>query len=222
MSETTLINQRLFPTKIYISLDQSILVNNRKVTIGDIASIFCTDLDIKNTVSKIEITTLTNTKQDQVVISAMKLIELISMAYKDIIIENIGETETIVYYKNTSITKKYEEKFKALLLMILAFFGTSYSIMAYNCDVGTDELLEKLYTLFTGKTEISSTGLLIAALGYSIGLCIGLIIFFNHGINTKNEDDPTPLQVQMRMYEQDVNSCIITDSSRKNKTIDVD
>ncbi len=207
--------------KIYISLEQSILVPHRKITIGDIATIFCIDNDIKYEVSKMEITVLSDTNQDQVVISVMKLIELISTTYKDIQIESIGEPETIVYYKNLSSLKKGEGKLKSLLLMLLAFFGTAYSIMAYNCDVDADQLLEKLYTLFTGKTDINSIGLLIGTLGYSIGLCAGMIIFFNHGINKKKTDDPSPLQVQMRMYENDVNQCIIIDSSRKKETIDV-
>ena len=57
---------------------------------------------------------------------------------------------------------------------------------------------------------------------YSIGLCVGMITFFNHGINQKDTDDPTPLQVQMRLYEQNVNQSIILDSERNNKTIDAD
>ena len=49
-----------------------------------------------------------------------------------------------------------------------------------------------------------------------------MIIFFNHGINNKDTDDPTPLQVQMRLYEQNVNQAIIIDSDRNRETIDVD
>ena len=49
-----------------------------------------------------------------------------------------------------------------------------------------------------------------------------MITFFNHGINHKNTDDPTPLQVQMRLYEQNVNQSIIIDSGRNKDTLDVD
>ena len=48
-----------------------------------------------------------------------------------------------------------------------------------------------------------------------------MIVFFNHGINHKKTDDPTPLQVQMRLYEEDVNKTIIMNSSRNGNTIDV-
>ena len=95
--------------------------------------------------------------------------------------------------------------------------------MSYNGDVGSKELLEKLYTLFTGNpSKENPKGLSLGIIMYSVGLCIGMIIFFNRGINKKNADDPTPLQVQMRLYEQDVNQSIIIDSGRNKETIDVD
>jgi stage V sporulation protein AA len=101
---------------------------------------------------------------------------------------------------------------------MIAFLGAAYSIMSYNTDVGATQLLNQLHQLYTGSAP---TGPTIGMLAYSIGLCIGIIIFFNHGIMNKLSDDPTPLQVQMRLYEQNVNKTVITDSERHNETIDV-
>ena len=207
---------------LYLSLEQSTLVTSRKVNIGDIAKLFCTDLDITNGVSKINVFTLPNKENCQQVVTAMKLIELINTTYKDIQIEIVGDTETIIYYKNPVSTRKNTEKLKALVLMIFAFFGTGYSIMSYNGDVGTRNLIENLYSLFTGSDSSGNTkGLSLGIVMYSVGLCIGMITFFNHGINHNYEDDPTPLQVQMRLYEQNVNQSIIIDSGRNKDTIDV-
>lgn len=210
-------------TTIYIALEQSTMVNSRKVHIGDISTIFCVDKDISFRVSNTEILVFSNTEQDQIVITIMKLIELINTQFKNISIESIGTPETIVYYRNLKPMSRLSGRIKSIILMIIAFLGTAYSIMSYNGDVGADELLDNLYELFTGvSAQTASTGPALGIISYSLGLCIGMIIFFNHGINTKNTDDPTPLQVQMRLYEQDINTCIIVDSSRKNKTIDVD
>jgi stage V sporulation protein AA len=157
------------------------------------------------------------------VISAMKLIELINVTYKEVTVVNIGTPETIVYYKNTPPSKKYTQLIKAVFLMILTFFGTAYTIMSYNGDVGSDTLLQRIYMLFTGiEVDTSSAALLPGIIGYSLGLGIGMIIFFNHGLNKNSANDPTPLQVQMRLYEKEVNESIITDSTRKGTIIDVD
>ncbi|MDE5873642.1 MAG: stage V sporulation protein AA, partial [Lachnospiraceae bacterium] len=165
--------------------------------------------------------TVTITEQDQVVITAMKIVELISLQYKDLGIVSIGCPETIVYYRNLKPVSKFKGMLKSALMILLAFFGTSYSIMSYNGDVDAVKLLNDLYILFTGDRNGSTVGQILGIVAYSLGLCAGMIIFFNHGINKKSTDDPTPLQVQMRLYEQDVNTCIIVDSSRDNKTLDV-
>ena len=162
-------------------------------------------------------------EQSQIVITAMKLISLISGEFENIHVESIGSPETIVYYKNLKAGTKAKGKLKALFLILIAFLGTAYSIMSYNGDVGTADLLSNIYNIFTGKEgDIGDIGYAAGVFAYSIGLTLGMIIFFNHGINKCNTDDPTPLQVQMRLYEQDVNNCIILDSNREKKTIDAD
>ena len=211
------------PLTLYIALEQSTLVASRKVHIGDISTIFCTNQDISHQVKNIEILVFPNTEQDQTVITVLKLIELINTTYKNLSVESIGNPETIVYYRNLTSSHRLSGKIKAFLLMVLAFFGTSYSIMSYNGDVGAIDLLSNLYEMFTGQTAVQGqTGPVLGIIAYSIGLFMGMIIFFNHGINKKNTDDPTPLQVQMRLYEEDVNKAIILNSERNNRSIDVD
>jgi stage V sporulation protein AA len=208
---------------VYIALDQSILVPNKGVHIEDIATVFCTNKDIAEGVKKLKLLQFTNTDMEYAVISAMKLIEQININFKEVTVVNIGTPETIVYYKNTPPSKKYIQVIKAVFLMLLTFFGTAYTIMSYNGDVGADSLLQRVYMLFTGQdVDVTSSALLPGIIGYSLGLGIGMIIFFNHGINKNSVNDPTPLQVQMRLYEKEVNESIITDSTRKGTIIDVD
>lgn len=208
---------------IYIALEKSVLVPNKQITLEDIASIFCTDPEIRHQVGLIKLHTFTNDENDYIVITVMKLIKEISLKFKDISVTSIGQPECIVYYRNTKENSRIKQIVKAIFLMILTFFGTAYSIMSYNGDVGTDLLLKRLYYLFTGiDVSVTSYMLLPGIIFYSLGLGLGMIIFFNHGLNHNSVLDPTPLQVQMRLYEEDVNQSIITDSSRKGKIIDVD
>lgn len=207
---------------LYIALEQSVLVNNPCITIGDISSIFCKDKNIDNRVRELQVTHLPGNEKSQIVITVMKLIEIINGEFENLDVEAIGNSETIVYYDSGRKNRTMMQKVKVGVLMLLAFFGTAFSIMSYNEDSGTLGLLEELYILFTGEaTEVLTPALAIGITSYCVGLAIGMIIFFNHGINKKFGDDPTPLQVQMRLYEQDVNKCIVIDSSRTKKTLDV-
>ena len=86
--------------------------------------------------------------------------------------------------------------------------------MTFNNDVDIPSLFEQLYTQVTGQPTTGNTTLEIS---YSIGIGLGVLFFFNHFGRIKLTDDPTPMQVQMRLYEDDVNTTIIEDNSRKRE-----
>lgn len=89
--------------------------------------------------------------------------------------------------------------------------------MAYNNDVGLERLFAKVYEWMTGM-EQQGPGIL--ELSYSIGLAAGIIVFFNHAARKRLSDDPTPFEVQMRMYERDVNDTFIIGAGRKQQEHD--
>ncbi len=64
-------------------------------------------------------------------------------------------------------------------------------------------------------------GYTILEFTYSIGLALGIIVFFNHIGGRRITKDPTPIEVEMRNYERDVNDALIETADREGKTIDV-
>ena len=79
-------------------------------------------------------------------------------------------------------------------------------------DVGG--LFSQIYTQVTGQTSGHFTVLEIT---YSIGIGLGVLFFFNHFGHMKITDDPTPMQIQMRLYEENVNKTLIKDIDRTSE-----
>ena len=52
---------------------------------------------------------------------------------------------------------------------------------------------------------------------YSIGIGVGVVLFFNHFGRRKLTQDPTPMEVEMRTYEDDVDTTIIEQADRSQK-----
>lgn len=50
---------------------------------------------------------------------------------------------------------------------------------------------------------------------------MGILVFFNHIGKKKSLQDPTPIQVEMRKYEQDVDMAFIENAGRKGHEHDV-
>lgn len=83
--------------------------------------------------------------------------------------------------------------------------------MTFNNDVDVGNLFSNIYTQVTGQPSGHFT---ILEITYSIGIGVGVLFFFNHFGHMKFTSDPTPMQIQMRLYEDDVNTTIIEDIDR--------
>ena len=102
--------------------------------------------------------------------------------------------------------------------MLITFCGAAFSIMAFNNDVDVTKLFEQIYELVTGNP---TDGFTILEVSYSIGLTIGILVFFNHFGKKRFTVDPTPMEVQMRLYENDIQTTLVEDASRKEEELDV-
>ena len=67
-----------------------------------------------------------------------------------------------------------------------------------------------------------SSGCTMLELSYSIGLMVGIILFYNHIGKRRITQDPTPIEVSMRSYEKDLTEAMTSAWGREEKTIDVD
>ena len=150
----------------------------------------------------------------------MRVMEIIGEAYPKIEVNPVGEPDFIVEYKpeKKNLFEKPLEWVKTAFVALAVFFGSAFTIITFNKDSGVEEIFPMIYRLTEGA-ERSGPGELEIA--YSMGLPLGIILFFNHFLRKKIDSDPTPLQVQMRQYEKDVNSTIIENASREGKIEDV-
>ena len=92
------------------------------------------------------------------------------------------------------------------------------TIMGYNNDVDMSKVFTQLYETFLGTRPAGTT---FIELFYSIGLTLGVFLFFNHTPGKKVTNEPPPIQVQMRLYEKDVNQTFLLGASRKGEELDV-
>ena len=160
----------------------------------------------------------TSSKEQQV-ISILDIIEEIRKNCDgELCIQNLGQPDVVVYYKAFDPSDRIKQKFKFIFLCLIAFFGAGFSIISYNSDVNLVGQLDLLQNVFTGGSE---SGAMIGGVAYSLGLFIGIIVFFNHIGGRRITKDPTPIEVEMRIYETDVNTALIETSDRQGDTIDV-
>lgn len=205
--------------QIYIKAEKQAEVLNKKITLGDIVKIYCVDKDIQHKLSKEVVMTAKGNKSEKYVVSILKVVEIIQKQHPSMEVVNVGEPDIVVSYKIPNKMNKRLEYIKVAFSALIIFFGAAFTIMTFNADVSVNEIFDKIYELFMGKPKQGVSALEIS---YTIGLPIGIIVFFDHFSKYKFKDDPTPIQIEMRLYEDDISTTLIKNSGREGTTIDSD
>lgn len=203
--------------KIYINAKQNAEVMESCVSISNIASVYCREKDICARVKAIRVHKFHGQEEKRQVISILKVIELIEKEIPGVQVESIGETDILIEQISPDKHKGVLQFVKLFFVACISFFGTGFTIMAYHNDIGINQLFETIYEQVMGYP---SSGYSILEISYSIGLAAGIIIFFNHVGGRRITKDPTPIEVEMRIYEGDVNKALIETADREGKTLD--
>lgn len=199
---------------LYMQLDENIEVHHPHVYLQDIARLSCSNTQILNRLRVLPVINLDPDKPGRYVMSVMNLVELVQKKEPDLDITPIGEPDFIITYDKGTQPNPIWRWTKVIIVCLASFFGAAFSIMTFNTDVDLGTLFGRIYQQVTGEV---SNGFTILEISYSIGLGLGVLFFFNHFGKMKITSDPTPMQVQMRLYENDVNTTIIEDISRKQE-----
>lgn len=203
---------------LYIKADRNVEVTKREVTLGDILSLECADKAMEAKVKVLKILKIPDGEKKRFVISVLRIIECIHRDYPNMEIQNMGEQDVIITYENQKTPSQFLHYLKTAGVVMITFFGAAFSSMAFNNDVDTTKMFGQIYELLMGKP---SSGFTILEVTYSIGIIVGILVFFNHFGKKKFTVDPTPMEVEMRLYENDIQTTLIENSSRKGKELDV-
>lgn len=196
---------------------QSVLVRNKKVLVGDVASITGRNQALVKELRNTQFYCFQNDNPQKKVFSTLKLIEVLEKARPGVTVQALGDTSFIVELSPEGV-RFFGQWWKVVFVSLAVFFGGAFSIMTFNQDVNVMDVFEMLYKASGyGKNP----AIPILEIGYSIGLPVGIIVFFNHFSTLRINNDPTPLEVQMRTYEKDVNSAIMENASREGDVEDV-
>lgn len=220
---------------VYLKAEKSVKVKETAVYLGDVFKVLCDNKTLEEKLKVVLICkfSVKNNKNERMgtqkagkksqngkrtVISLLKVIELIQKVDADVEVISLGENDIIIEYIGNKKDNNVITVAKVIFVSLICFFGTAFTIMAFHNDIDVTGLFEEVYSLF-GQNYQGGIGAL--EFGYSLGLGIGIIVFYNHLGKRRITKDPTPLEVEMRIYEDDVNQTLIDNAGREGIEVDV-
>ena len=203
---------------VYLKGDRNVEVQKTDVTLGDIVAMECSNKELIPKLKTLKILKIPDQKKQRMVISILKIIACIHEKYPGLEVQNMGEQDIIITYEEQKTPGIAWHVIKTAIVVLITFFGAAFSIMAFNNDVSTAKLFSQIYEFVTGEV---SDGLTMLEISYSVGITVGILVSFNHFGKKRFTVDPTPMEVQMRLYENDIQTTLVEDASRREQELDV-
>lgn len=200
---------------VYLKAQQQKEVNVIKVKVADICQVWCKDktcMDRVNNITLYEFKPREEKRTYKKVFSILDVIDKISEVFPDVTVISLGESEFVVEYTSKIGGTGWKNAAKIVMVCVLVFFGSAFTIMAFNNDISITGVFEHFYSQILGKEKPVFSEL---ELFYSIGLAVGIVVFFNHIGNKKLSDDVTPIEVEMNKHRKDTYETIIDSTMEK-------
>jgi len=196
---------------VYLKLKRKINIQKGEtIRVKDVADITAPELSIKKLSKIVVVDTDPKTTETYILVDQLDMIDLIRKLMPNAVIELLGASATLVELRDP-------EKKGSLPLFLfvwsLLFVGAGLTIMYFHEDVSMKETQITMVKMMTGREAEYPLWFQIP---YSLGLGLGMILFFNRIFQKKFNEEPSPLDVEIYNYEQSLEDYIV-DQERKKR-----
>lgn len=200
---------------IYIKPEQKVqIVKRKEVYVKDIAEVYING----QTVGELEKMPVFQVKEDRqklYLISMIDVIAKINRLYPEATVSNLGQGDILLeYLPSEKKQNKVQVWIKVLFVAAVLFCGATTTIMCFHSDTQLPKILQNYYYLFLGENKDAP---LLMTIPYSVGLIVGILVFFNHFSKFFISNDPTPVEVEMTTYENETITSMVENLNQKKR-----
>ncbi|RKD34705.1 stage V sporulation protein AA [Thermohalobacter berrensis] len=200
-------------SKVFLQLEPKIKAKpGQFLTLKDLATVYCLDTSLQKKLQDIKIYR-TPKKSKTVVVSVLDIIEKIKKNNSGVDIVVFGNPEILVDIGYSDIKGNITYYLRILAVCIVLFIGAGLTIINFHEDVDMESAHKNIYYLVTGEKNEKPY---IIQIPYSIGIGLGMATFFNHIFRKRWKKEPSPLEVEMYLYNKNLDNYIL-DNEKGNK-----
>ncbi|WP_168119208.1 stage V sporulation protein AA [Paenibacillus sp. HB172176] len=195
---------------LYLRLKKRIYMKPLQlITLGQVARILTDEPEKERMLHKLQIYKHAKSDGNRVVIDLLQIVKAVRQALPNATIEAYGDPQVLLMVSEKEVKPRYVV---LVLAWLLLFFGAGLAIMNFHTDVSMKAVHIRIVELITGeKTQHP----LWFQIPYSFGIGLGMVLFFNHLFRKRFNEEPNPLEVELFMYQENVNAYVIADEMRK-------
>jgi stage V sporulation protein AA len=200
---------------LYLRLKKRIYIRpEQSVTLGQAARLLGSDDATEEQLARLELYRHRKADGNRVVIDLLQIVKKVRERQPDVTVEAYGDPQVLVMIADKPIKPN---KLILIVAWLLLFFGSGLAIMNFHTDVSMREVHIRIAEMITGRRNEHPLWFQIP---YSLGIGLGMVLFFNHLFRKRFNEEPNPLEVELYMYQENVNAYVIADEMRKQADYD--
>ncbi|WP_100408350.1 stage V sporulation protein AA [Bacillus solitudinis] len=202
---------------MYIRLRHRVTAKNgQRILIGDVAQVIADD-SIRDRITEAVLHDITPKDNNVIIVDVMTVIAIIRLFQPTLDIQTVGPPQTII---RVEAKKHRMGPVYVAFVWFLLFIGAGLAIMNFHEDVSMQAVHMRIFQMITGN-EFAKP--LMLQVPYSIGLGLGMILFFNHLFRKRINEEPSPLELEMFNYQQNIDQYVSLHENKESfKKVDGD
>ncbi|MCR8745522.1 stage V sporulation protein AA [Romboutsia lituseburensis] len=172
-------------------------ITKSSIYLEDIYSVY--PKEYENKMKKISLRNYKNNTSKYDVIHLGEIIEAVNNKHSDLRLNFLKPDDVIIFFDDLKIDKtKY---LRVFIVSIVVLMGSIMGIMNFHADVN---MAQSQFMMVNAITKDAKLYLPYFQLPYSIGIGIGVAIFFNKFIPTYSKGEPSPLDLKMISLNKEI------------------
>lgn len=198
------------PSVVYVRLRRRVIAQpGAVITLGQIARLV-TEPTCERELKRLPLHRVRPEDGSMVIIDMLQVVQAVRESKPGMTVETFGEPHVLIEISPQGAEKP--RRFMLVLAWLLLFFGSGMAMMNFHADVNMPHVQRRITELITGKPGYHPW---LFQIPYSLGVGLGMLLFFNRLLRKRQSDEPNPLEVEMFMYQENVNHYIVTEEYRK-------
>ncbi|MBO2945077.1 stage V sporulation protein AA [Paenibacillus sp. F411] len=204
-------NRNPAPT-IFVQLRSRIsLPRSQPIMLGQVAFLIC-DREWEEPLRNLVIAVPKEKEGNRLLLDLIQIIPKILMLIPGARIEPMGHNHTLIELTGREAKPSW---IWFPLVWLLLFFGSALTIMNFHADVNMLEVQVRIVEMVTGERDEHPY---LFQTAYSLGIGFGMTVFFNHLFKKKWNEEPTPLEVEMFLYQENLDQFVVAEEYRSRTT----
>lgn len=170
---------------------------NHRLYMKDIYSVY--PKEYEETINNICIRDYINNQSKYDVIHLGELIEIININCRDVRLNFLKPDDVIIFFEDE---KKDTTKYiRIFIISIVVLMGSIMGIMNFHADVN---MAHSQFMMVDAITNNPKENLPYFQIPYSLGIGLGVAVFFNKFIPTYSKGEPSPLDLKIKSLNKEI------------------